>query len=103
MDNIDQNRRNGNIKEYLFPVFRTFSGHPCKLQASGYEYIIGARLKNEPDKNKTEILQHTFSEGNTTSIIKNENTRLIVNYSKDRASKDSGRKAHQIEHQQPGL
>lgn len=58
------------------------------LEANGYEYILGARLKNEPGKIKTEILQHTFSDGDTTSITKDEKTRLIVNYSTARASKD---------------
>jgi len=58
------------------------------LEANGYEYILGARLKNEPGIIKTEILQHTFSDGDTISIAKTENTRLIVNHSKARASKD---------------
>jgi transposase len=58
------------------------------LEANGYEYILGARLKNESGKIKTEILQHTFSDGDTTSITKDEKTRLIVNYSTARATKD---------------
>jgi transposase len=58
------------------------------LEANDYEYILGARLKNEPGRIKTEILQHTFSDGDTTSITKTESTRLIVNHSKARASKD---------------
>lgn len=58
------------------------------LEVNGYEYILGARLKNEPGRIKTEILQHTFSDGDTTSITKTESTRLIVNHSKARASKD---------------
>jgi transposase len=58
------------------------------LEANGYEYILGARLKNEPGIIKAEILQHTFSDGDTISVAKTENTRLIVNHSKARASKD---------------
>jgi transposase len=58
------------------------------LEANGYEYIIGARLKNESNRNKAEILQHPFSDGSTISIAKTESTRLIVNYSTARASKD---------------
>lgn len=58
------------------------------LQTKGYEYIIGARLKNEADRIKTKILQHTFSDRDTTSFAKTESTRLIVNYSTARASKD---------------
>jgi transposase len=58
------------------------------LETNGYEYIIGARLKSEPARIKAEILQHAFNDGDTVSIVKTENTRLIVNYSKTRASKD---------------
>ena len=58
------------------------------LETNGYEYILGARLKNESGRIKAEILQHTFSDGDTTSIAKDEKTRLIVNYSTARASKD---------------
>ena len=58
------------------------------LEANGYEHKLGARLKNEPSIIKTEILRHTFSDGNTTSIAKTESTRLIVNHSKARATKD---------------
>jgi len=58
------------------------------LEANGYEYILGARLKNESGRIKTEILQHVYSNGDTTSITKDEKTRLIVNYSTARASKD---------------
>jgi transposase len=58
------------------------------LEANGYEYILGARLKNESGRIKTEILQHTFSDSDTTSITKDIKTRLIVSYSTARASKD---------------
>lgn len=59
------------------------------LEANGYEYILGARLKNEPHKIKDQILQLTFSDGDTNGISKSNNTRLIVNYSTARASKDA--------------
>lgn len=58
------------------------------LETNGYEYILGARLKNEPGRIKTEILQHVYSNGDTTSITKDAKTRLIVNYSTARASRD---------------
>ena len=65
-----------------------YNDNIAALEANGYEYILGARMKNEPGRIKTEILQHTFSDGDTISIAKTENTRLIVNHSKARASKD---------------
>ena len=58
------------------------------LKANGYEYILGARLKNESERIKTGILQTTFTDGSTISIIKADGTRLIVNYSSVRATKD---------------
>lgn len=58
------------------------------LKANGYEYILGARLKNESERIKTAILQTTFTDGSTIKIIKADGTRLIVNYSSVRATKD---------------
>jgi transposase len=58
------------------------------LKANGYEYILGARLKNEPERIKKRILQNTFTDGSTISIAKSDETRLIVNYSSIRATKD---------------
>lgn len=58
------------------------------LQENKYEYIIGARLKNESEKIKAQILQHTYTDGTTINFEKFKDTRLIVNYSSLRASKD---------------
>ena len=54
-----------------------------------YEYIIGARIKNESNKTKTQILESTFNDGTTISYERADNTRLIVNYSNNRAKKDA--------------
>jgi transposase len=59
------------------------------LESSGYEYIIGARIRNETETIKSQILSNTFTDGKTISIAKNDNTRLIVNYSDGRAAKDA--------------
>jgi len=59
------------------------------LQANNYEYILGARLKNETERVKSEILKNQFKDGATISLSKTENTRVIVNYSSARASKDA--------------
>ncbi len=59
------------------------------LEANNYEYILGARLKNETEKLKAEILQTQFMDGTTISLKKSANTRLIVNYSTSRATKDT--------------
>lgn len=58
------------------------------LEAKEYEYILGARIKNEPDKIKKQIIEHEFSNGQTICINKSEQTRLIVAFSDKRAAKD---------------
>lgn len=59
------------------------------LESQGYEYIIGARLKNESKILKKQIMKSKFSDGTIISFKRKENTRLIVNYSDNRASKDA--------------
>lgn len=59
------------------------------LENQGYEYILGARLKNESDNLKGQILKTAFTDGAITSFKRQENTRLIVHYSKNRAIKDA--------------
>lgn len=59
------------------------------LEQKGYEYIIGARLKNETDKLKQQILQAGFFDGTIISFEKQKNIRLVVHYSKSRATKDA--------------
>jgi transposase len=59
------------------------------LEASNYEYILGARIKNETEKLKKEILETRFVDGTTKSLKKSVNTRLIVSYSAARAAKDA--------------
>lgn len=59
------------------------------LQEKGYEYIIGARLKNETEKIKDQIVQIKYDNGTTRSFEKSETNRLIVNYSNTRATKDA--------------
>jgi transposase len=58
------------------------------LEQQEYEYIIGGRLKNESETIKQQILNNNFIDGTTICIQKNENTRLIINYSSNRATKD---------------
>jgi len=58
------------------------------LKANQYEYILGARLKNESNSIKTRIINTPFKDGSTISLWKSSDTRLIVNYSSVRATKD---------------
>lgn len=58
------------------------------LEQKNYEYIIGARLKNEPEKIKQQILQKPLADAEILKIRKENNTRLIVAYATNRAVKD---------------
>ncbi|MCF8219194.1 MAG: IS1634 family transposase [Bacteroidales bacterium] len=58
------------------------------LEENGYEYILGARIKNEGKAIKSQILSAEFHDGTIHSFPKNETQKLIVNYSNLRARKD---------------
>ncbi|MGQ1788539.1 MULTISPECIES: IS1634 family transposase [unclassified Saccharicrinis] len=58
------------------------------LESDGYEYILGARLKNEPDSIKQKILGLSLGDGEVFCINKPDGKRLIISYSKKRAAKD---------------
>lgn len=58
------------------------------LEEKGYKYILGARLKNEPEKIKKKILQRKLSDGEMMRIDKPNNTRLVIAYAINRATKD---------------
>lgn len=59
------------------------------LQSEGYQYIIGARIRNEPEKIKQKILANPWSDNTFLTMNKSENTRLVVAYSSSRAKKDA--------------
>ena len=58
------------------------------LEAQGYEYILGARIKNEAKAIKEQIIDHFYADGEVICIQKDEKRRLIVSYSRKRAKKD---------------
>ena len=60
-----------------------------ELQSKQYEYILGARIKNESEKIKKQILSLTLQNGQSTELLKDENTKLIISYSAARAKKDA--------------
>ena len=58
-----------------------------ELQTKGYEFILGARIKNESKLVKEKILALRLKNGES-SIIKKDKLKLIITYSDDRAKKD---------------
>ena len=61
----------------------------AELQNKNYQYIIGARLKNESKSIKEQILCTPLKNGDSALIIKDENSRIIISYSNARATKDA--------------
>ncbi len=59
------------------------------LEGDKYEYILGARLKNESNGIKQKILNLSLSDGEAYCINKPDGKRLVISYSKKRASKDA--------------
>ena len=58
------------------------------LREMDYQYIIGARLKNESEKIKEQILEKQLGDGQMLCIKTQAKTRLIVAYATNRAIKD---------------
>ena len=58
------------------------------LDSGGYKYILGARIKNEPERTKQWILSLEKEDGSFHERIKPDQSRLIVGYSSQRAKKD---------------
>lgn len=59
-----------------------------ELQEKGYEFILGARIKNEKQDLKDKILNLDLKNGQSQIIEKQENLKLIISFSDKRAKKD---------------
>lgn len=59
-----------------------------ELQEKGYEFILGARIKNEKKEIKNEILALKLKNGDSKIIEKDNDILLIISYSDKRAGKD---------------
>lgn len=58
------------------------------LEEDGYEYILGARPKNESDQIKQQILDLELEDNQIAVIQRNQTTRLIISKTEKRAKKD---------------
>ena len=61
----------------------------AELEANGYKYIIGAKIKNESRKIKECILEHPKVDCRMVEYDKGNGQRLLVSYTDDRARKDA--------------
>jgi transposase len=74
-----------------------------QLIALNYPFILGARLKSETDTIKQQIITQTFTDGKIITIHKENNIRLIVNYSTKRARKDAHNRKQGLERLEKSL
>lgn len=87
---IEQTRKKFNLDK---PIVVADAGLLSKdnieaLEKMEYQYIIGARLKNESRKIKEQILAKNLRDQQIVTIRTLSNKRLIVSYSSKRARKD---------------
>ena len=73
------------------------SGNIADLQSKNYQYIIGARIKNETHSIQKQILSTTLKTGESIAIVKDENSKLIISYSDGRAKKDAANRKRGLE------
>lgn len=59
------------------------------LQSKGYDYIIGARIKNDKQSIQQKILALSLESGQCAEIARDNQTRLIISFSEARAQKDA--------------
>lgn len=60
-----------------------------QLQSQGHEFILGARIKNEPALIQEQILALRLENGESATIEKSEDIRLVISYSAARSKKDA--------------
>lgn len=68
-----------------------------ELQRKNYQYIIGARIKNETKVIRKQILSTPLNNGDSVAIVKDENSRIIISYSDARAKKDAANRKRGLE------
>ena len=67
------------------------------LQDNGYEFILGARIKNESDPIRQTITAQHWRDGKSIRIDKGNGLTLIVSYSDKRARKDAHNRKRGLE------
>lgn len=68
-----------------------------ELQQKKYQYILGARIKNESNVLKQKILARSLSDGESVVLEKDSDQKLIVSYSHKRSKKDAANRRKGLE------
>lgn len=64
-----------------------------RLIKDEYEFILGARIKNEPDELKEKITSLSLKNGESALLIRPDGLKLVISYSDKRARKDERNRA----------
>jgi len=72
-------------------------GNMEELCTKQYEYILGARIKNESQPIKEKILALKLKNGESTVLSSNEQSKLVISYSDARARKDAATRKKGLE------
>ncbi|WOK07025.1 transposase [Imperialibacter roseus] len=67
------------------------------LQAADYNFIIGARIKNESEAIKQKIFTSGLSDKQYVEIVRQDGLRLIIQYSTARAANDAKNRSKGLE------
>lgn len=73
------------------------------LTKKHYEFILGARIKNETKTIKQKILKFNLKNGQSRSIKKPDGNKLIISYSEKRAGKDAYNRARGLQRLEKAL
>lgn len=60
-----------------------------ELEKAGYQYILGARPKNDSDEVKNRILSMNLKDGQVRSFLRKDGRRIVVSMSDSRARNDA--------------
>ncbi len=87
---LDSFRKRYNIEQLVIVADSGLlsSQNISELIEKDYEFILGARIKNENQTMKNKILALTLNDGQSKIIEKQEGIRLIISHSDKRAKKD---------------
>lgn len=60
-----------------------------QIEEKNYQFILGARIKNESEKIGKQILELKLKDGGSAMIALPDNRKLIISYTENRAKKDA--------------
>lgn len=69
----------------------------AELQRKNYQYIIGARIKNETKLIQKQLLSLHLKNGESAAIQKDETSKIIISYSDARSKKDAANRKRGVE------